>query len=203
MPGPGYGTGAAAGDYDGDGFSDLYVTALGRNVLYRNRGDGTFDDVTEKAGVADPGYSASATFLDYDRDGDADLFVCHYLDWSPEREKVCLGFHGKRGYCSPSEYPPQASTLLRNEGNGRFSDRSDAAGIRAGRGRHGEGCGESLADGIGQGLPHRHVGAVLLGGRDLTVARPEDRRHLRTAQRLHAGIGDDRATGVGGRLARC
>jgi enediyne biosynthesis protein E4 len=134
VAGRGYGTSALAGDYDGDGWPDLYVTALGRNTLYRNRGDGSFEDVTEAAGVPSPGYSAAATFLDFDRDGHPDLFVCHYVDWSPAREKVCLGFHGKRGYCSPSEYPPLADALLRNDGDGTFTDVSEAAGLRASRG---------------------------------------------------------------------
>ena len=148
VAGHGYGTGVAAGDYDGDGDTDLYVTKLGANTLYRNRGDGAFEDATRAAGLADPGYSAAATFLDHDRDGDLDLYVCHYLDWSPAREKECLGFHGKRGYCSPSEYPPQADTLLRNEGGGRFTDRSDEAGLRAVRGA---GLGVVAADFDGDG----------------------------------------------------
>jgi hypothetical protein len=154
VPGRDYGTGAIAGDYDGDGWADLYVTNLGRNVLYRNRGDGTFEDVTNAAGVADLGYSAAATFLDFDRDGDLDLWVCHYLDWSPRREKVCLGFHGKRGYCSPSEYPPRADTLLRNDGDGSFTDVSEAAGIRAVRGA---GLGVVAADFDGDGWVDAYV----------------------------------------------
>ncbi|HUP24760.1 MAG TPA: CRTAC1 family protein [Thermoanaerobaculia bacterium] len=134
VEGRGYGTGALAGDYDGDGWTDLYVTALGSNTLYRNLGNGAFEDVTVAAGAADPGYAAAATFLDFDRDGHLDLFVCHYVDWSPAREKECLGFHGKRGYCNPSEYPPTPDTLLRNDGNGTFTDVSETAGIRAARG---------------------------------------------------------------------
>jgi hypothetical protein len=126
-----YGSGAAAADYDGDGDVDLYVTNLGANRLWRNRGDGTFEDVTARAGVGDPRYSTSAAFLDYDTDGDLDLFVCNYLEWSPKLEKVCLGPMGLRGYCRPAEYPPQPASLYRNDGDGRFTDVSRSSGVAA------------------------------------------------------------------------
>ena len=89
MPQNAYGMGAAVGDYDNDGFQDLYVTNYGPNTLYRNAGDGTFTDVTARAGVAAGGWSASAGFLDYDNDGRLDLFVTRYLDWSFESNRYC------------------------------------------------------------------------------------------------------------------
>ena len=84
-----YGMGVAVGDYDNDGFPDIYVTNFGKNILYHNNGDGTFTDVTAKAGVAAGGWSASAGFFDYDNDGRLDLFVTRYLDWSMEKSKTC------------------------------------------------------------------------------------------------------------------
>ena len=87
----GYGMGVAAGDFDNDGFVDLYATHFGPNVLYRNRGDGTFEDVTLKAGVAAGGWSVSAGFLDYDNDGDLDLFVVRYLDWDFSKRSLRQG----------------------------------------------------------------------------------------------------------------
>jgi hypothetical protein len=85
-----YGMGAATGDYDNDGNTDLYVTNRGANVLYRNNGDGTFSDVTKAAGVECPSWSASAAFTDYDRDGDLDLYVANYVNWSPQSELPLL-----------------------------------------------------------------------------------------------------------------
>lgn len=137
----GYGSGVAAGDVDGDGWTDLYVTNLGANVLLRNTGpdaQGTplFEDITDRAGVEDNGYSTSAAFLDYDIDGDLDLYVVNYIAWEPRLERPCLGYNGQRGYCSPLEYErPQADTLYRNDGlradgTVHFTDVSDAAGMR-------------------------------------------------------------------------
>jgi hypothetical protein len=83
-----YGMGVAVGDYDNDGFPDIYVTNFGKNILYHNNGDGTFTDVSAKAGVAAGGWSVSAGFLDYDNDGKLDLFVTRYLDWSVEKSKT-------------------------------------------------------------------------------------------------------------------
>ena len=85
----GYGQGVAVGDYDGDGFPDMYVTQYGRSILYHNNGDGTFTDVTEKAGVAAPGWASSAVWFDYDNDGRLDLFVCRFVDFSKEQNKPC------------------------------------------------------------------------------------------------------------------
>lgn len=128
----GYGQGVAVGDYDGDGFPDLYVTQYGRNILYHNNGDGTFTDVTEKAGVAAPGWSSSAVWFDYDNDGKLDLFVCQFVEFSKEKNKDCrTGEDAKRGYCIPHVYRPTASWLFHNNGDGTFSDVSKASGIAA------------------------------------------------------------------------
>src|SRR5216683_1790898 len=87
--GGGYGMGVAAGDYDGDGLPDLYVTQYGRNILYHNNGDGTFTDVTEKAGVAAFGWASSAVWFDYDNDGRMDLFVCRFVDFDKSKNQRC------------------------------------------------------------------------------------------------------------------
>lgn len=127
----GYGAGATVADFDRDGLVDLYVTNVGPNRLYRNLGDGSFEDVTERAGVGDPAWSSSSVFFDYDGDLDLDLFVANYVVWSAERERPCLGPNGLRNYCNPAEYPPAPDTLYRNDGGGRFTDVSEAAGIRS------------------------------------------------------------------------
>ena len=99
----GYGQGVAVGDYDGDGFPDMYVTQYGRSILYHNNGDGTFTDVTEKAGVAAPGWASSAVWFDYDNDGRLDLFVCQFVEFSKSLNKTCgPGEEGKHGYCIPA-----------------------------------------------------------------------------------------------------
>ncbi len=130
VAGGGYGQGVAVGDYDGDGFPDLYVTQYGRNILYHNNGDGTFTDVTEKAGVAAPGWSSSAVWFDYDNDGRLDLFVCQFVEFSKEKNKDCrVGEDAKRGYCIPHVYRPTASWLFHNNGDGTFTDVSKSSGI--------------------------------------------------------------------------
>jgi len=130
VPGGGYGQGVAVGDYDGDGFPDLYVTQYGRNILYHNNRDGTFTDVTEKAGVAAPGWSSSAVWFDYDNDGKLDLFVCRFVEFSKEKNKDCrVGDDAKRGYCIPHVYRPTASWLFHNQGDGTFTDVSKSSGI--------------------------------------------------------------------------
>ena len=123
----GYGMGVATGDFDNDGFVDLYLTHFGPNVLYRNRGDGTFEDVTATAGVPAGGWSVSAGFVDYDNDGDLDLFVVKYLDWDFSKNIRC----GKeiQVYCSPKRFQPVSNLLYRNEGDGTFADVSQASGV--------------------------------------------------------------------------
>ena len=128
--GGGYGQGVSVGDYDGDGFPDIYVTQYGRNILYHNNGDGTFTDVTEKAGVAAPGWSSSAVWFDYDNDGRLDLFVCQFVEFSKSLNKSCgPGEEGKHGYCIPRLYKPMPSWLFHNNGDGTFTDVSKASGI--------------------------------------------------------------------------
>jgi len=130
VTGGGYGQGIAVGDYDGDGFPDLYVTQYGRSILYHNNGDGTFTDVTEKAGVAAPGWSSSAVWFDYDNDGRLDLFVCQFVEFSKAKNKDCrTGEDAKRGYCIPHVYRPTSSRLFHNNGDGTFSDVSKSSGI--------------------------------------------------------------------------
>src|SRR4051812_36051369 len=128
----GYGMGVTAGDFDNDGFTDLYVTSVGHNVLLRNDGRGHFVDVTAKAGVASSGWSTSAAFVDYDGDGALDLFVAHYLNWRPSAEVDCFSLTGVADYCSPASYDlPSAATLYHNNGDGTFTDVSARAGILA------------------------------------------------------------------------
>jgi len=132
VAGGGYGQGVAVGDYDGDGFPDLYVTQYGHNILYHNNGDGTFTDVTDKAGVAAPGWSSSAAWFDYDNDGKLDLFVCQFVEFSKEKNKDCrVGEDAKRGYCIPHVYRATASWLFHNNGDGTFTDVSKSSGIAA------------------------------------------------------------------------
>src|SRR5271157_5238449 len=132
VAGGGFGQGVAVGDYDRDGFPDIYVTQYGRSILYHNNGDGTFTDVTEKAGVAAPGWASSAVWFDYDNDGLPDLFVCHFVDFSKEKNKPC-GVHedGKHHYCIPQLYQPMPSWLFHNNGDGTFTDVSKSSGIAA------------------------------------------------------------------------
>ena len=125
----GYGLGAVAADYNSDGYRDLYVTNLGRNVLYRNNGDGTFTDVTEHARVDCPLLSASAAFADIDRDGDLDLYVCNYVEYALETDIPCHYKNAVRIYCGPNEYHGIADVLYRNNGNGTFTDITKAAGV--------------------------------------------------------------------------
>src|SRR5262249_40762657 len=118
----GYGMGAAVGDYDNDGFPDLFVTSFGSTTLFHNNGDGTFTDVTEKAGVADSGWSTSAAFFDYDPDGYLDLFVAHYVDFTTAANKLCNDPAGAGGYCSPRAFRPVPARPFPQRGPGHCRD---------------------------------------------------------------------------------
>jgi enediyne biosynthesis protein E4 len=128
VSGNAYGMGVAVGDYNNDGFPDIYVTQYPRNILYRNNGDGTFVDVTEKAGVAAEGWSSSAVWFDYDNDGKLDLFVCQFGEFDPSI--ACSPeAGGPRHYCDPRVLKPRPSWLFHNNGDGTFTDVSKATGI--------------------------------------------------------------------------
>ena len=150
----GYGMGVAVGDYDNDGFQDLYVTNFGRNVLYHNNGDGTFTDVTQKAGVDDQRWSTGAAWVDYDRDGRLDLFVTNYLDFTAKGNKRCTTSTGERDYCTPKMYHSVPSRLFHNRGDGTFEDVTEAAGITAATG---PGLGVVCADFNRDGWPDIYV----------------------------------------------
>ena len=140
----GYGMGVVIGDYDNDGDTDIYVTNLGRNVLLQNDGAGSFVDVTDSAGVGHEGWGTSGAFFDFDNDGDLDLFVTNYIEWSLGIEQVCYGQSGLHDYCDPTNYnTPATDTFYRNEGNGRFSDITEAAGFHT---AFGNGLGVATAD---------------------------------------------------------
>jgi len=126
-----YGQGVAVGDYDNDGYPDIYVTGYGSAILYHNNDDGTFTDVTKKAGVGDEGnWSTSAAWIDYDKDGYLDLVVTNYIEWSPKNNLWC-GEHrpGYRSYCHPGNYKGQKTKLYHNNHDGTFSDVSDSSGV--------------------------------------------------------------------------
>src|SRR2546427_10541049 len=128
-----YGMGVAVGDYCNDGFPDLFVTSYGRNILYHNNGDGTFTDVTAKAGVAGGGWSVSAGFFDFDNDGHLDLFVTRYMEWDTKRSKACGG--AWRNYCPPAEFPATTNLLYRNRRDGTLEEVSHKSRITPKKGR--------------------------------------------------------------------
>jgi tetratricopeptide (TPR) repeat protein len=173
----GYGMGAAVGDYDNDGFTDLYITNYGANILYRNNGDGTFTDVTARARVAAGGWSASAGFFDYDNDGRLDLFVTRYVDFTFAANPYCGERRpGYREYCHPRNFRGMTNLLFRNSGDGTFADVSAEAGLTK---LVGKSLGVALADYDGDGrmdvyVANDSVPAFLLrnqgGGRFADVA---------------------------------
>lgn len=160
VQGTGYSIGVAAGDYDNDGYADLYVAGVNVNTLYRNRRDGTFEDVTAKAGVSGrlrsgkKAWGIGGAWLDFDNDGDLDLFVVNYVDWSPAKNRLC-GDPGKRLSCSPVVYDGLPNILYRNNGDGTFTDVSEAAGIAS---HIGKGMGMAVADYDGDGYLDIFVG---------------------------------------------
>jgi hypothetical protein len=141
--GRGYGMGVTVGDYDNDGHPDLFITRLLRYDLFRNRGDGTFEDATERAGLAGPRENpTSAAFADLDGDGDLDLYVCHYIRWDPDHPTLCQNDRGEYYYCDPAKYERAADHVFRND-RGRFADVTERAGFTDPDGR---GLGVVAAD---------------------------------------------------------
>ena len=122
--------GAASADFDNDGHVDLFVTGVNRNILYRNLGNGKFEDVTVSAGIRSNVWSVAAGWFDYDHDGLPDLFVVNYVKWSPDLDRFCGKPEiGLRIYCSPTYFEALPNTLYRNLGNGKFEDVSVKSGI--------------------------------------------------------------------------
>ncbi len=125
-----YGMGVAVGDYDNDGFPDLFITCVGQNRLFHNTGKGTFVDVTSAAGLGNRlAFSTSAMWLDFDRDGRLDLFVCNYVKWSAEHDVFCSLDGRQKSYCTPEAYRGDTCWLFRNRGNGSFEDVTATSGI--------------------------------------------------------------------------
>jgi len=147
-----YGQGVAVGDFDNDGYPDLYVTGYGRAVLYHNNGNGTFTDVTAKAGVADEGgWSTSAGWFDYDKDGWLDLVVTNYIEWNPKNNLWCGERRpGYRSYCHPGNYKGQHLKLYHNNHDGTFTDVSEVSGVGK---PEAKGMGVVLADFDNDGWP--------------------------------------------------
>jgi hypothetical protein len=142
LQGIGYGMGVAAGDYDNDGYEDLYVTAYGGNRLYHNNGNGTFTDVTEKSGTGGSGWSTSAAWVDLDNDGLLDLVVLRYVRW--DFDDVWCGEHreGYRSYCHPDIFPAISPLVYHNDGNGHFTEIANKSGLD----KPGKGLGIAIAD---------------------------------------------------------
>jgi enediyne biosynthesis protein E4 len=142
LQGAGYGMGVAVGDFDNDGYEDLYVTAYGGNKLYHNNGNGTFTDITEKAGVKGGGWSTSAAWVDLDGDGFLDLVVLRYLNW--DFDDVWCGEHkeGYRAYCHPDYFKPVAPLVYHNNKDGTFTEVAQKIGF----GKPGKGLGIAISD---------------------------------------------------------
>jgi len=155
VAGAGYGMGVAVGDYDNDGWPDLFVANVTANQLFHNNRDGTFTDVTKKAGLEGATldgrkmWSVGAGWLDYNNDGLLDLFVVNYCKWEVDKDPVCTVGGGVRGYCHPQYYSPTHNSLYRNNGDGTFTDVSQQTGIGA---QFGKGMSVSFADYDGDGF---------------------------------------------------
>jgi hypothetical protein len=155
LAGSGFDTGVAIGDYDNDGYDDIFVSGVYRNTLYHNNGDGTFTDVTQKAGLSrldkqyGPLWSVGAAWADVNNDGLLDLFVVNYLHWDPLNEPDCR-VNGRPEYCHPQSYKGLPDQLFLNNGNGTFTDISEQSGIRA---HVGKGMAAAIADYSIDGLP--------------------------------------------------
>ncbi len=195
----GYSAGIAVGDFDSDGFPDIYVSCFGPNVLYRNCGDGTFLPVEEAAGVNDSRWGTSAAFLDYDGDGELDIYSCNYADWSLETNQFCGNRQrGVRIFCSPSSVAPARHLLFHNQADGTFRESLHDAGIDA---RQGRGQGVVAADVNLDGLIDLYVGNDLqpnflfinVGGGRFRDASDESGAAYDRTGHVHAGMGVDAA----------
>jgi hypothetical protein len=140
--------GVAAGDINNDGWSDLYLTNLGSNQMYLNKGDGTFEDVTKRSGTEDSRWSTSAAFVDYDRDGWLDLMVVNYAEFSVNSSPTCFAATSAKDYCTPRAFRVPGNRLFHNKGNGVFEDKTVAAGLDK---EFGHGLGIVTADFDGDG----------------------------------------------------
>jgi len=139
----GYGMGAAVGDINNDGLPDLYLSNLGSNQMYLNKGDGKFVDVTKESGTDDPRWSTSASFLDYDRDGWLDLMIVNYADFSVSNSPNCFAATTAKDYCTPRVFRAPGNRLFHNKGNGSFEDVTSSAGVDK---EYGHGLGVVAAD---------------------------------------------------------
>ncbi len=171
----GYGMGAAVGDVNNDGLPDLYLTNLGPNQMYLNKGGGKFVDVTKESGTGDPRWSTSASFIDYDRDGWLDLMVVNYADFSVTNSPNCFAATTARDYCTPRVFRSPGNRLFRNKGNGTFEDMTVAAGVEK---EFGHGLGVVTADFNDDGWP------------DIYVANDGDPNQLWTNQKNGRFIND-------------
>ena len=151
VAGKGFSMGIAAGDYDNDGFEDLYVTSWNSAILYHNNGDGTFTDVTEKAGVQNRFFGVGAAWIDYDRDGRLDLFVGNYLKYDPKAKRL---YYTADAFAGPLDYEGESNRLFHNNGDGTFTDVSDQAGIATPVGRA---MGVTVGDFDNDGWPDIYV----------------------------------------------
>ena len=189
VQGRGYEMGVAVGDYNNDGFEDMYVVGVHGNTLYRNNGDGTFTDVTQTAGVSGVDaanrklWSVSAAWVDYDNDGHLDLIVSNYCDWTAGDDPICGGLNNsERAYCHPDMYRAEPMLLYHNNGNGTFTEVSAKAGLSKVLGK---GMGVAVADYDDDGL------------QDIFIANDNDRNLL-----LHnLGSGKFKETGMEGGIA--
>ena len=150
----GYGQGVAVGDYDGDGFDDVYVTNVGENTLFHNRGDGTFAEVTASAGVADARWSSSAAWADLDVDGDLDLYLCNYVQYDPLHPLDCRDVKGRARICHPRDVEHWPDECFENLGDGSFRAVSREWGLF---GPGNKALGVAVADFTGDGLPDVYV----------------------------------------------
>ncbi len=152
---PMYGMGCAVGDYNNDGFPDLYVSGVGRGWLFRNESGRRFREVAGPAGVRGAGWGSGCAWVDFDRDGRLDLFVCHYVAWDPRHDSPCDGAGGRPVYCGPNVYRPEPCRLYHNQGDGAFADVSKQAGIWESTGRplSSKALGVALCDVDADGWP--------------------------------------------------